>query len=505
MDKLLLPQSNCRDRGEVTRFWRFRRGMEVNFSTPVRTFLVEQTALKTGSNHSELCSKGSALGNPLRADYEDISKVFSFIESRLVVCFLRMKRPDPALPHSHRRPLLLRSSIQPSHMQQIRTGLAQAGAGASATSRKPPETTESCLTHCQWLGLIDHPAVKSAMIADYVHWLSGEGQPHISKLIKLYWQGLLEEALTIEEDFSALYTPCSGKLTNDMTLQIEETFRKLHPTFTAYIFTDPQGVHVLPQTTDWSKSSTQSYVLTLGFRRREDGDFLNKLLHRKCPVFTVPRAPFSLPTPEHLHQMCETCGKRILPVLDFIKCTKLTAGFSAGSGLLERLQFADCLRQLRRIKEHREVLQHMLAELALAPYLQEMSPDDTTLLQALMADTMDTLEGKRPDQERVWNAVQKVGLIEDMLYQWEETYLKKKALRAARRRKVKAKNVLKEPKKRSTVDPVLQRVPQILLEPDRSSSELHSVSSPSPPSARRTPDTATHLQREPPAAPITPL
>lgn len=29
-------------------------------------------------------------------------------------------------------------------------------------------------------------------------------------------------------------------------------------------------------------------------------------------------------------------------------------------------------------------------------------------LQALIADTMDTLEGKRTDQEREWNAMQKV-------------------------------------------------------------------------------------------------
>lgn len=30
--------------------------------------------------------------------------------------------------------------------------------------------------------------IRSAMIADYVYWLSGDGKPTISKLIKLYWQ-----------------------------------------------------------------------------------------------------------------------------------------------------------------------------------------------------------------------------------------------------------------------------------------------------------------------------
>ncbi|GAA6110911.1 spermatogenesis-associated protein 16 [Tachysurus ichikawai] len=48
------------------------------------------------------CSKGAVLGKPFSADYEDISKVVGFIESRLVACYLRMQKPDLALPHSHR-------------------------------------------------------------------------------------------------------------------------------------------------------------------------------------------------------------------------------------------------------------------------------------------------------------------------------------------------------------------------------------------------------------------
>ncbi|XP_072517228.1 spermatogenesis-associated protein 16-like [Salminus brasiliensis] len=428
----------------------------------------------------ELCSKGSVLGEPFSADYEDISKVVSFLESKLVACFLRMHRPDLALLHSYRSIQLNPTNFQ-DHLQQAMV-----------------------------YRLLGNPcgAARSAMIADYVYWLSGDGEPHISKLIKLYWQGLLEVAITMEEGFSVLYTPCCGKPTRDITLQTEETFRKLHPAFTAYIFTDLHGVHMLPQTTDWSRSSTHSYILTLGFRKSQDGDFLEKLLHRKCPTFTGPQAPFTPPTPEQLHRMYETLGRRILPVLDFIKCTKIAAGFSTGSGLIERLQYADCLVQLRRVKEHGEVLQHTLAELALAPYLQKISPADMTLLQALMADTMDTLEGKRPDQERVWNAMQKVGLIEDMLYQWEETYLKNTALGVAKKEKAKERNALQEPKKGSSKEPVLQGVPQAQPQTDPSFREHRSLSSPyttlSPPPALRTPDTATHLQREPPAAPITP-
>ena len=41
-------------------------------------------------------------------------------------------------------------------------------------------------------------------------------------------------------------------------------------------------------------------------------------------------------------------------------------------------------------------------------------------LQSLMADAMDTLEGRRNDEERVWNTIQKVTLSaegkEDMLF-----------------------------------------------------------------------------------------
>ncbi|ROI84211.1 Spermatogenesis-associated protein 16 [Anabarilius grahami] len=231
------------------------------------------------------------------------------------------------------------------------------------------------------------------MIADYIYWLSGGNNRHISKLIKLYWQGLLEEALTMEKNFSVMFTPWFGKPSSNTIEKAEEAFRKLHPAFTDYIFTDPRGGHLLPQTTDWSQpSSIQSYFLTLGFRRSKNGDFLGQ------------RSPFTSPSYRDLEKMYEMQGKKILPVLDFIKCTKL----SVGSGLIERLQYASVLGQLNRFREHTHVLQYTLAELAVAPYLQDISPSDTQLLLALMADTMDTLEGKRSDQERVWNAIKKV-------------------------------------------------------------------------------------------------
>ncbi|KAL7854925.1 hypothetical protein SRHO_G00171150 [Serrasalmus rhombeus] len=50
----------------------------------------------------KLCSKGAVLEKTFSANYEEISKVVSFIESKLVACYLRMKRPDLALKYSHR-------------------------------------------------------------------------------------------------------------------------------------------------------------------------------------------------------------------------------------------------------------------------------------------------------------------------------------------------------------------------------------------------------------------
>uniref|UniRef100_A0A4W4HN20 Spermatogenesis associated 16 n=1 Tax=Electrophorus electricus TaxID=8005 RepID=A0A4W4HN20_ELEEL len=321
----------------------------------------------------QLCTKGAMFGELVSPDYEDVTKAASCIESRLASCYLRMKNPDLALQHSLR-------SIQMNPMSS-RTHLQQAM--AYRLLGKP----------CR--------AVRSAMIADFVHWLSRATKPHISKLIKLYWQGLLEESISMEEDFSVLYTPSAKdtkqKVVRRQHVKVMGTHTLTPKTQSVPWFSppsDPCGGHLLPQTTIWSESSSQRYVLTLGFRRSQDGDFLDKLLHRKCPTFTgtiVHPSAF---------------GRRILPVLDFIACTKLV-GFSAGSGLIERLQYADCLLQLSRSRVHTLELQHALAELAVAPYLQELSPSDTTLLQALMADITDTLEGKQTDRERVWNAMQK--------------------------------------------------------------------------------------------------
>ncbi|KAK3533240.1 hypothetical protein QTP70_013659 [Hemibagrus guttatus] len=156
-------------------------------------FSLTHPEIQTQSYDGVGCSKGSVLGKPFSADYEDISKVVSFIQSRLVACYLRLQKPDLALSHSHR----------------------------------------------------------SAMIADYGHWLSGDGEQTISKLIKLYWQRSLHPLIWNSLVFRTfLCSSDSGGQTHD---------------------------HRLEQI---------SFILTLSFKRNQGGNFFHKVLHRNCPVFT---------------------------------------------------------------------------------------------------------------------------------------------------------------------------------------------------------------------------
>ncbi|XP_042621714.1 spermatogenesis-associated protein 16-like [Cyprinus carpio] len=207
----------------------------------------------------ELCSKGTVFEKPFNADYEDICKAASFIESKIVTCYLRKKWPNPALLHSHR-------SIQLN-----------------------PICFQNHLGQAMVYRLLGNPCEAASN-----------------------FQGLLEVAHTLEKNFSVMFTPWFGKPFSNTIEKVEAAFQKL-------------------------KSS----------------------LYR-------------------LHLYC--------------------AGIQEWYWLL-----------------------------------------------ALMAETMDTLEGKRSDQERVWNAMQKVAAVKEMLYQLEETYLKKKALRATKQKKALKKTSLRNP------------------------------------------------------------
>ncbi|XP_038272346.1 spermatogenesis-associated protein 16 [Dermochelys coriacea] len=360
----------------------------------------------------ELCSKGAALGKPFDASPEDISSIASFIETKIVTCYLRMRKPDLALNHSHRS-IILNPAYFLNHLRQ------------AAVFR--------------WLERYSE-AARSAMTADYMYWLSGGSEQHISKLIKLYWQAMIEEAITREESFSVMYTPFATKAKADKTDKMKAAFAKKHPDYVEYIYTDPHGLHILPQTADWASLPPQQYLLTLGFKNKDVGKFLEKMSSKKLPSFSEHRAPFSPLTREESVTHLETIGKKILPIMDFIRGTKLTESFSACSGVIEKLQYASLLSRLQRVKEQSQVINQAMAELATIPYLQDISQQDAELLQSLMADAMDTLEG-RSDKERVWNKIQKVGIIEDFLYHLEDNFLKTKKLRTARRQKMKMKRL----------------------------------------------------------------
>ncbi|TSK53620.1 Spermatogenesis-associated protein 16 [Bagarius yarrelli] len=315
------------------------------------------------------------------------TRFLGFLESRLAACYSKKKKPNLAVLHFHRS--IRQNPIHfQSHIQQAMV-------------------YKSLGNYCM--------AVRSAMIADYVHWLCGNSNPARSNSIKLHWQTMMEEAVRRLTDFSVVYTPCSGKPTKKQIQEAEQVLKKLSPSFSAYIYTDTDGGHLFPYTTDWSKSSVTSYFLTLGFKSEQDGILLNNLLHRNSHMSTGPQDPFMLLSPDSPENMCETFEKKILPLLEFINCNKLAAGFSTGSGVIERLQYADCLYQLGRKQEHEQVLEQTLAELAVAPYLQDISPPDAKLLKRLTADTMDTLAGKNTNQKCVLNEVkQQVGSADTM-------------------------------------------------------------------------------------------
>ncbi|XP_040535061.1 spermatogenesis-associated protein 16 isoform X1 [Gallus gallus] len=361
----------------------------------------------------ELCSKGAAIDKSSKPFPEDISSIASFIEMKLVTCYLKLRKPDLALNHSHRSIIL-----NPAY---FRNHLCQAAV-------------------FRWLERYSE-AARSAMIADYMYWLTGGTEQRISKLIKLYWQAMIEEAITREESFSVMYTPFVTKVKVDNRDKMTDAFTKMHPGYTQHIFTDPHGLHILPQTTEWSSSPPQQYLLTLGFRNKQIGKILEKLPSRKLPIFSDCKAPFS-PIPEdELRRQWETIGKQIMPVMDFMRSTKLTDDVCACSRAIEKLHYASILGRLQQVTEQSQVINQAMAELASIPYLQDISQQDAELLQSLMADAMDTLEGRRSDKERVWNEIEKIAIIVDFIYQTEDSYLKNKKRRAAKRERRKMKKL----------------------------------------------------------------
>ncbi|CAK6969720.1 spermatogenesis-associated protein 16-like isoform X5 [Scomber scombrus] len=150
---------------------------DANFYCGTKAYTTAVGSLNTAL---QLVSKGHVLNDMRRADPDDINLVISNIQARLVVCYLRMKKPLLALEHGHR----------------------------------------------------------SALTADWLYCLLGGTERHISTQLKLYWQAMLFEAQTKVKDIvSVMYTSNTGVVTNKDISQAEETFVKHHPTFTDFIFT----------------------------------------------------------------------------------------------------------------------------------------------------------------------------------------------------------------------------------------------------------------------------
>ncbi|NWW95433.1 SPT16 protein, partial [Rhynochetos jubatus] len=368
------------------------------------------TAAEKFSTALQLCSKGAVTDNPFESSPEDISSITSFIDTKLVMCYLKLRRPDDALNHSHRS-IILNPAYFRNHLRQ------------AAVFRYLERYSE---------------AARSAMIADYMYWLTGGTEQHISKLIKLYWQAMIEEAITTAVSFSVMYTPSVKKIKADKIKKVKDLFAEKHPDYMEHIYTDLRGLHILPQTAEWPSLHPQKYLLTLGFRNKRLGKILERCLSKKMPIFLDRKVPFSPVTQEETKSYWDNTGNKIVPVMDFIRSTKLTDDLCAYSRGVEHLHYASLLGRLHRVKEQSQVINQAMAELATIPYLQDISQRDVNQLRLLMADAMDTLEGKS-DNGRVWNKIQKIGLIEDYLYEAEDNYLKNKRQRTARMEKNKMK------------------------------------------------------------------
>ncbi|KAM4771118.1 LOW QUALITY PROTEIN: spermatogenesis-associated protein 16 [Rhinophrynus dorsalis] len=305
-----------------------------------------------------MCGNGAAMDKPVDASPENISSVASFIETKLIVCYLQIRQPDLALNHAHR------SNLNPSYFNQ------------AAVFRTLVRYSE---------------AARSAMIADYIYWLSGRREEHISKLIKLYWQAMFEEAISRAEALAVMFTPFFAELKPE---ELKELFSKRHPAYTKYIYArlgvevtvsicqwkgqwkEDSVLHVLPQMVDWSSAHPQQYLPTLGFKRKKDGLFLEK----KITNVLENKNPFSPLSNEEAKRHMEILEKRILPVLDYMLCTKFLSGCSPCSGAIGKLQHASILSQLQQVKEQSQVINQALAELATIPYLQEISQQDAELV-----------------------------------------------------------------------------------------------------------------------------
>ncbi|XP_071274371.1 spermatogenesis-associated protein 16 [Agelaius tricolor] len=340
----------------------------------------------------ELCSEGFALEDALKSSPDDISRLASWIESKLVICYLKLGQPGLALQHSHR------SIIQsPSHFCNH---LRQA-----ACFRGLHRYSE---------------AARSAMVAQCLYVLAEGAAPDTSDRLQLYWQAMAQEALSEEVSFSVLYTPFEKEDKADKIKEANKTFAEKHPDYVQHIFTDPHGIHLLPEKAEAHPG--QQYLLTLGFRDKEIGKAVEKFVTQNLPVFPGQKITLSPSMEEEAETFWEHTGKRIMAAMAFLGSSRIKDERGPCARAIEQLHHASLLSHLHRGEEQAQVMAQAMAELATVPYLQRISQEDDKLLQSLMADAMDILAGRTG--ERVWTKIQKVALIEEFLREGEEHYLK---------------------------------------------------------------------------------
>uniref|UniRef100_A0A8B9EVD5 Spermatogenesis associated 16 n=1 Tax=Amazona collaria TaxID=241587 RepID=A0A8B9EVD5_9PSIT len=401
-DEPMVPsstQSGCHDSEQAYALNTHDSSTLPRISEQLQTTLLEASTCYKQKNYAaaveqlstamELFSKGAATENPFESPPEDLSSIASFIETKLVICYLKLRKPDEALNHSYRS-IILNPSYFRNHLRQ------------AAVFR--------CL----------------------------ERYSEAARLFQSQWQiyAMIEEAITREASFSVMYTPLGTEIKADERDKLKTRFAKKHPDYVEHIYTDPHGLHILPQTSEWLPEPPQKYSLTLGFRNKHIGKILERWSNKKLPIFSDRKAPFCPLTKEETKRYWDYTGEKIMTVIDFIRSTKLTVSIKFPFWCIvcmAKLHYASFLGRLQRVEEQSQVINQAMAELATLPYLQDTSEKDMRLL---MADAMDTLEGRR-SKKRVWNKIQKIGLIEDYLYQVEDNYLKNKKRRIAKMEKMK--------------------------------------------------------------------
>ncbi|NWV84653.1 SPT16 protein, partial [Dasyornis broadbenti] len=324
----------------------------------------------------ELCSKGFATEDPLKSSPDDTSRLAGWIESKLVICYLKLEQPEFALYHSHR------SIIQnPSHFCHH---LRQA-----ACFR--------CLHRYS-------EAARSAMVAQCLYILAEGAGLDTSDLLQLYWQGMIQEALRGERSFWVLYTPFEKEDKADKIKEANKTFAEKHPDYVQHIFTDPHGIHLLPERAE--SHPDQQYLLTLGFRNREIGKTVEKYVAQKLPIFPGQKTAFSPSMEKDAEIFWQNTGKRIVAIMAFIGSTKIKDERGPCAQAIERFHHASLLSHLQGGEQQAQVMAQAMAELATVPCLQRVSQEDDKLLQSLMADAVDILAGRTG--EHAWTKIQKV-------------------------------------------------------------------------------------------------